>query len=351
MISKSKNQSLSLVYFPFTVIAPSLVEALSPYFGRVILYRPVGSPPMEGLQRWITQGLLEIRVPFGEVMDKNALMAELEQWRKWGLLNQGVDTAYLKATGGQMAPAHPVVPEIASEIKGTAGKTQEDANEGNLAFQLFLHLAQDFDRQSRELGEQLKGFNLRQQALQALFRVDRPEEGEDRIDPEPFRESNEDLGGLMIENRMLAWNHLFQEDPHESGLLFTDWPAAHAWFLDLVQEKIPMLDFVLPCTQPLTNNLPWKNPLEKLFHTVLTTPWNEPLQQRIDGTARQIEAMMESWRESVTRPGEKTASFHWHVVPNQTPSGVLKQRRALGRGEAVRSAQNTLVGLVEHGMP
>jgi hypothetical protein len=351
MISKSKSQSLSLVYFPFTVIAPSLVEALSPYFGRVILYRPVGSPPMEGLQRWITQGFLEIRVPFEEVMDKKALMAELEQWRTWGLLNQGADTAYLKATGGQMAPAHPVVPEIASEIKGTAGKTQEDANEGNLAFQLFLHLAQDLDRQSRELGKQLKGFNVRQQALQALFRMDRPEEGEDLIDREPFRESNEDLGGLMIENRMLAWNHLFQEDPHESGLLFTDSPAAHAWFLDLVQEKIPMLDFVLPCTQPLTNNLPWKDPLEKLFHTVLITPWNEPLQQRIDGTARKIEAMMESWRESVTRSGQKTASFHWHVVPNQTPSGVLKQRRALGRGEALRSAQNTLVGLVEHGMP
>jgi hypothetical protein len=39
------------------------------------------------------------------------------------------------------------------------------------------------------------------------------------------------------------------------------------------------------------------------------------------------------------------------VVPKQTPSGVLKQRRVLGRGEAVRSAQNTLVGLVEHGVP
>lgn len=351
MISKSKSQSLSLVYFPFTVIAPSLVEALSPYFGRVILYRPVGSPPMEGLQRWITQGCLEIRVPFEEVMDEKALMAELEQWRTWGLLNPGADTAYLKATGGKTAPVHPLVPKIASEIKGTAGKTQEDAKDGNLAFQLFLHLAQDFDCQTRELGEQLKGFNVQQQALQALFRVDRPEDGEDPMSPEPFRELNEDLGGLMIENRMLAWNHLFQEDPHEPGLLFTDSPAAHARFLDLAQEKIPCLKFDLPCTPPLANDLPWKDPLEKLFYSVLTTPWNAPLRQRIDGTASEIEAMMESWRKSVTRPSEKTTSFHWQVVPNQTPCGVLEQRRRLDGGEAVRSTQNTLVGLVEHRLP
>jgi hypothetical protein len=350
MISKPKSQSLSLIYFPFTIIAPSLLEALSPYFGRVIVYRPVGSPAMEGTQRWITRGFLEIRVPFQEVIDKNALMAELEQWRTWGLLNQGVDTAYLKATGGQMAPVHPMVPEIASEVRGTAGKTSQESKYGNLARQLFLHLAQDFDRQSRELGEQLKGFKVQQQALQALFRVDKPEEGEEPISPEPFPESNEDLGGLMIENRLLAWNHLFQEDPHESGPLLTDSPEAHARFLDLAQENIPLLQFDLPCTPPPPNNLPWKDPLGKLFHSVLTTPWNTPLRQRLDGTARDIETMMESWKKSVTRPGEKTMSFHWHVLPNQPSCGVPEQRRGLDGGEAPRSTRNTLVGLVEHGL-
>ena len=54
MISKPKIQSLSLVYFPFTLIAPSLVEALSSCFGRVILYRPVGSSTMKDLERWVT---------------------------------------------------------------------------------------------------------------------------------------------------------------------------------------------------------------------------------------------------------------------------------------------------------
>ena len=341
MISKPKIQSLSLVYFPFTLIAPSLVEALSSCFGRVILYRPVGSSTMKDLDRWVTRGFLEIRVPFEHVIDKNALMAELEQWRTWGLSNQGADMAYLKATGGQMAPVHPLAPEIASEIKGTAGKTQENTKQGGLAIQLFLHLAQDFDRQSRELGEKLKGFKVQQQALQAFLRVDKPEEGEDQIPPEPFPGSNQDPGGLMIEHRMLAWKRLFEADPQESSLLFTDSPTAHAWFLDLAKEQIPLLNFDLPCTQPLPHSLPWKDPLEKLFHAVLTTPWNEKLQQRIDGTAREIEAMMVNWRESVTKPGEKTASFHWHVVPNQAAGDVFNERRG---------PQNTLVGLVEHGV-
>jgi len=347
MISKPKIQSLSLVYFPFTLIAPSLVEALSPYFGRVILYRPVGSPTMKDLERWITQGFLETRVPFEHVIDKNALMAKLEQWRTWGLSNQGADMAYLKATGGQMAPVRPVVPEIASEIKGTAGKTQENTKKGGLAIQLFLHLAQDFDRQSRELGEKLKGFKVQQQALQAFLRVDEPGEGDDSIPPEPFPESHQDLGGLMIEHRMLAWKRLFEADPQESSLLFTDSPTAYAWFLDLAQEEIPVLKFDLPCTQPAPKDLPWKDPLEKLFHAVLTAPWNEQLQQRIDGTAREVEAMMVSWRESVTKPGEKTASFHWHVVRDQAAGNVFNEQRRPGDSEEVRRPQNTLVGLVE----
>jgi hypothetical protein len=352
MISPSKIESLSLVYFPFTLIAPSLVETLSAYFGRLILYRPVGSPPMEDLQQWMTQGFLEIRVPFEDVIDKNALMAELKQWRTWGLLNQDADTAYLKVAGRQMAPVHPLVPKIACEIKGAAGKTRENAKNRDLTLQLFLHLAQDFDRQSRELGEKLKGFKVQQQALQAFLRVDEPEEGKDPIPPEPFLESNEDLGGLMIEHRMLAWKRLFEADPHESSLLFTDSPTAHAWFLDLAKEKIPLLTFNLPCSPPLLSHpFPWKDPLAKLFHTVLTTPWNEQLQQRVDGTAREIEAMMVSWRESVTKPGEKTASFHWHVVPNQPASNVFNEQRGPSHGEEVRQAENTLVGLVAHGVP
>lgn len=349
MISPSKIESLSLVYFPFTLIAPSLVETLSAYFGRLILYRPVGSQPMEDLQQWISQGFLEIRVPFEDVIDKNALTAELKQWRTWGFLNQGADTAYLKVAGRQRAPVHPLVPEIASEIKGTTGKTRENAKNRDLTLQLFLHLAQDFDRQSRELGEKLKGFKVQQQALQAFLRVDEPEEGEDPIPPEPFLESNEDPGGLMIQHRMLAWKRLFEADPHESSLLFTDSPTAHAWFLDVAQERIPLLTFHLPCTQPLPNNLPWKDPLENLFHTVLTTPWNEQLQQRVEGTAREIEAMMVSWNESVTKPGEKTASFHWHVVPNQAAGNVFNEQRGPGHGEEVRRAENTLVGLVAMG--
>jgi len=347
MTSKSKSQSLPLVYFPFTLIAPSLVEALSSYFGRLVLYRPVGSPPMEGLEPWIAQGLLEIRVPFEHVIDKNALLAEVEQWRRWGLLNPGADTAYLKAAGSQMVPVHPLAPEIVSEIKGTAGKARHGDNSGELAIQLFLHLAQDFDRQSRELVEKLKEFKGQQQAFQAFLREDEPEEKEGSIPPEPFPESNEDLGDLMIEHRMLAWNHLFEKDPHESSLLFTDSPAAHAWFLDLAKEKIPVLSFDLPCAQPLPHSLPWKDPLEKLFQKVLTTPWNEQLKQRIDGTAREIEAMMINWQESVTRPGEKMASFHWHVVPNQATGNVFNKQRGPGDSKEAYRSQNTLVGLVE----
>jgi hypothetical protein len=350
MISPSKIESLSLVYFPFTLIAPSLVKTLSAYFGRLILYRPVGCPPMDGLQQWMAQGFLEVRVPFEDVIDKNILMTELKQWRMWGLLNQDADTSYLKLAGRQIMPAHPSVPEIASEIKGTARKIQENAKEKNLTLQLFLHLAQDFDRQSRELAENLKEFEVRQQALQAFLHGDEAEEDEDPLAPESFSESNQDLGDLMIEQRMLAWKRLFRADPHESSLFFTDSPAAHARFLDVAQEEIPLLTFDLPCTPPPSRSLPWKDPLEKLFHTVLVTPWDKHLHQKVDRAAREIEAMIVSWKESVTRLGHKTASFRWHVAPGLGLGKVFNGQGTRGHGEGTRPVENSLVGLVAHGL-
>lgn len=341
---------LSATYFPFTCITPSLVEVLSFCFHRVVLYRPVGSAPQEGLRPWIDKGLLDIHTPFAEVIDEKALMAELRHWKTWGLLNQDADLAYLKEMGGKIAPVDPVTPKMVSEIKGLSDNDVDKSGNTDLALQLFLHLAQEFDQQSRELQEQLKEVKAQQDALQALFDIGQPEEGHSQVSKEPFLASKQDLGEFLIENRMAAWNHLFQKDPVELSLLLTDSPSSLAFLLDCVEEKAEVLNFEIPITQPSLDQVQWKNLIRKVLHALLTTPWNDETQRHTDQAGHQIEATVHSRENSRTKSADRTASFRWYLVPHEGACSLLSRRCGTDRpGNKAEGITNGLVGLVELG--
>jgi hypothetical protein len=347
-----KSPIVRAVYFPFTFIGPPVLESLSLCFDRVVLYRPVGSPLPEGCQTWVAGRFLEIRVPFEGVIDRKALVAQLQQWRTWGLQNPGVDTAYLKAAGSEMAPVNPQTHKIVSEIKkatATVGRTREENEHGHMAPQLFLHLAQDYDERSWELREHLHRFKSQQQALQAFFRIDKFEEDEIPVPGAPLANSNEDLGSFMIESRMRAWNRLFQKDHEASSLLFTDSPVAHSWLLEAACESIEVLKLGVPCASRQANHPPWKNPLEKLFGALLTTPWSEQLGRKVEQEAREVEEMIQTWERSMSPAGEKAACIRWSVVPGQAHCSLLNQRCGFDISSDRRGcSENTIVGLVEH---
>ena len=238
------------------------------------------------------------------------------------------------------------------KIRNSVDKTAEKSKHRQLAIQLFLHLAQEFDQQSWELRQQLNRFQVQQQALQAFLRLDQTEEDQHFVsaDADPFPGSKEDPGGFMIEHRMFAWKALFDKDPDPSNLLFTDSPVAHAWLLEAASERIRVSTFNVPCSAPPANNLPWKAPLEELFQSLLTTPWSEKLRQRVERTTRQIEDMIESWKRSSTKPGNKMTAFHWHLVPGIATRSLLNQRCGFRvDSQGASGPENSIIGLVEHG--
>ena len=346
---KPESTILSPVYFPFTVMESSLLEALSRCFDRVTLYRPVGSPPFEGFQT-ASDRFLDVRVPFEDVIDKQALVAELQQWKAWGLMNQGADMAYLKAVGGHIAPVDPLTPKIVSEIKASeanVGKTGEKFRDGHLAPQLFLHLAQDYDGRSLELRKHLARFNFQEQALQDFFRIDRVEESEIPMPGAPLMDSDTDPGGFMIENRMFAWNQLFQKDHDASTILFTDSPVAHAWLLEAAQESLEPLKRGIPCTGRSQKKAPWRPFLEELLGALLTTEWSDQLRKKVELAGREMEEMIKTWEASLSPPGDTTARIRWSVVPGLAPCSLLQKRCGLKAGpEHGGCAENTIIGLV-----
>ncbi|MDY6990621.1 MAG: hypothetical protein SWQ30_21465 [Thermodesulfobacteriota bacterium] len=346
---KPESTMISPVYFPFTVIDPSFLEALSRCLGRVVLYRPVGSPPVQALQAG-SDRFLEIRVPFEDIIDKEALVGELQQWKTWGLMSQDADMAYLKAVGGQMAPADPLIPKIASQIKASGenvGKRGEMFRDSDLAPQLFLHLAQDYDERSLELREHLDRFKLQEQALQDFFRIDRTEESEIPMPGAALVDSDTDPGGFMIENRMSAWNHLFQKDHDGSAVLFTDSPVAHAWLLEGAQERLELLKRGIPCIGEPQKKAPWGPRLEEIFGALLTTEWSDQLGRELELAGRDIEEMIKAWEASLGPPGERTPRIRWSVVPGLPPCSLLQKRWGLKAGPEHRGcAKNSIIGLV-----
>jgi hypothetical protein len=325
------------------------VEALSLCFYRVTVYQPVGSIPAESLRPWIDNRFVEIRTPFEGIVDKKALMAERTNWQRWGATYQDSDLAYLKRVGSNLAPVDPLTPKLASEIKCTSGKTEERSRNRDLALQLFLHMAQDFDQQSWELQEQLKGFKLQQKVFRDFFRMDKPEEREDRVSEDPFPGPDQDLGGFMVENRMTAWHHMFQKDPVESSLLLTDSPSCHGFLLDSVQEKVEVLNLELFYAQTPGDQPPCKDALHKLFHKLITTPWDNQLQQQIEQEARQLEAIIDGWKKSATKAAKNIFSFRWYLVPHEGVGALLNKRCSADRPTKEKEGiTNAIVGLVEH---
>ena len=371
---------LSQVYFPFTFISPSLVEAITLCFDRVVVYHPAHSKLQEALRPWIDRGFLDIRSPFEGVVDKKPLEAALRNFRSWGLLHQHADMAYLKMVGNKIAPVDPETPRIVSDIRTMAAKSSDNSEESELPLQLFIHLAQEFDQHSWELRQQMNRFNDQYQTLQSSFREDEAGQVHEPISkdlpararpPSALPQANagrasqwqaglfpvtgEDPGGFMIEKRMAAWNHLFQEDPADTCLLFTDSPLALAYLLDGVQEKVEALKFNITYSQVESrevrkNDPSWADHLHEIFNTVLTTPWSHTLQERVVEAGREIEAAIDHLRESTVKPHDRSVSFRWYVLPHQISRTLLNRRCALDSSheedEAAR-VKNTLVGLIE----
>jgi hypothetical protein len=353
------------VYFPFSFISPSLVEAMSLCFNRVVVYQPASSKPQKDLLPWVERGFLDVRSPFENVIDKKSLEAALRSLRSWGLMHQHADMAYLKTVGNSIAPVDPETARIVADIRATGVKNSKKSEERELSLQVFLHLAQEFDQHSWELRQQLHRFNDQYQALQSLFRQDQPEQSNDLMPKDLpafasqwqaglFHVTEEDSGNFAIQKRMAAWNHLFQKDPVGSSLLFTDSRSALAYLLDGVQEKVEALNFNIAYTQvesgeAAKNHSSWADHLHEIFNMVLTTPWSHTLQERIVQANREIEKSMGHGQGLTMKSRDRSVSFRWYVVPHQVAASLLNQRCGLNSSNEDEGAgvNNTVVGLIE----
>ncbi len=343
-----KSEILSPVYFPFTYIPTTVIKFLSSCFDRVSVYQPVGSTPQAPLKPWIDNGFLAFRTPFLGITDEIALMAKVKEWKAWAQWNPNTDFAYLKAMKGHIAPVDPVTQTTVSQIKGILEKTVGESDNRDLALQVFLLLAQDFDQQSMDLQEQLAEIGKGQQALQTSFLIDNPEEANNLAGKMAIGQPQEDLGAFSTKKRMAAWNHLFQKSPVEHAIFLTNSPSSYDFLLDKIEESVEIFDLTLPYPQnPLSATTPQKDYLNRILYELLITPWNDDLNKRAKKASDDIKAMVSSDKRAKDRP-EETASFRCSLLPNIEPYARLNQCCDLNELSSKKGPViNTLVGLFE----
>jgi len=349
---------LTATYFPFTTISPSLVEALSSFLDRLVVFQPVGIEPADTLLPWVDQGFLDVR-PFSvEPSDEKALMAELQDWKAWGHMHQREDLSYLKHVPGGIASAGPIVPTVVSEIKGAGGGNQKGALE-NLDFvcQRFLHLAHDFDRQSIELETQLAQVKKQKDSLVAFFRTD-GQSAEDGPTPgDPFVDVHQDPGAFMTGNRIKAWKHLFRKEgaPPDATIFVTDSPAARDALLEPVEEAVEIARFTMAGPGASSDSSgppgqsPYKDPIRKLFHTLVTTQWDNTTRKDTEKTIGRIADIASNDPNATSRASQTAISSQWHLLPGMAAATLLdpNHQPSLETGAITPPPVNILVGLLE----
>ncbi|MBW1896311.1 MAG: hypothetical protein JRI47_04575, partial [Deltaproteobacteria bacterium] len=322
-------------------------------FQRVVVYQPAHAKPDKSVELWTNTGLLDVRSPFEETVDKRSLEAAIRDLKSWGLMHRHADMALLKHVGNTFEFVSPETPKIKSEIRGRKAPNAQNDQETDFSAHVFLHLAEEFDRESRDLNQQLKMVGSQYQALQRSFQQDQEEDPGTGVHKQPASMTGTDPGNLMIDKRMTAWNHLFQKDSAGSNLLFTDSDPAFTYLLEGLEEKIELLNVEVrhggAGTDGATkSHVPWSDHLLDIFYRILTTPWTSVIQESVVQAVHEISSEMDAWKESTSESSTISYSFRWYAVPGMAGQSLLNQR--LGQETEMNGntgVNNTVVGLVQ----
>ncbi len=293
------------IYFPFTYISESVLEALSAFFKQIIVYQPSSLNIPESMQKQADSNLLEIRIPVKG--DENKIDDIVKDYKSWANIHQGSEMAFFK-TKPDMIPffGEFSTSQIKADIKKKERKQQNEKKQDSLLnARIFLHIAQEFDLQNWEINKDL--LLLEEQTLNLIDNL----KGDDELS---FKENDREKvlkidfqSEYMTPDRIIAWTHLLQYDQDMSNLFITNSRSV----VEHLVEKTPEAKIVLSIDSiPLTNSKDKK-----------TEKWQESL-------IRQLELLLENSLPAsedikIKSPFDKDAgkkvSLTLYLVPGEAP--------------------------------
>ena len=229
------------IYFPFTYIPESVGKVLAAWFGQTAVYQISGTKVPDDMQKLAKEGVLEIQIPL-EIND--ALLDKIyKDYRGWISTHQGTEITFLKT----MAYKIPFFDDntssqIRAEIKKTTRQIPPKEKPHPLFNAgLFLHMAQEYDRQNENLSLDLMAINAMEEDVMKDLKG---EQDNDQARTRVYTAiERQDPGLYMTTERIAAWASFMQNDPQDSGLFITTSRAVIEYIIDMVPDAQEIIRF------------------------------------------------------------------------------------------------------------
>lgn len=227
------------IYMPFTHMTEPTARMLSTLVGPVVVYQPLENKVADSLTALADQGLIEIRSPL--TGDEQRLTAALAEFTQWAGQNPGRSTPGTDFVGAQQGTVpyfdESTINRIRSEIKqyGTL-PVDTAAEEAGFSARLFLAAAEQNDRTTAHLDQDLQQFKVLEQGfLDSLIESDESNFSRHALGSQIWQE---DPGAKRTEQRIRAWATLAAADPELPDLLISTSPAVVDMLVETKGEAI-----------------------------------------------------------------------------------------------------------------
>jgi hypothetical protein len=203
------------LYFPFTHLSPRAAPALQAHFETLALLRPFAGPLPPAMQELERVGFLKIWAPAAD--DEGGPAAVLRRLQEWGERHAGGVGPAAAFWQERLGGGEPSAFDLAARIKPRSSSDATSSEAGRLrAVRVFLHLAQELDRQEDELLQGLASHDrLNARLMEGL--MGRPGSGASPL-ANPGSSPHE---AHRLAERLSAWSRLFVDRDRPRPLLVT----------------------------------------------------------------------------------------------------------------------------------
>ena len=216
---------MKVIFFPFTYINKTVAEALNAYFGQISVYQPssIDYPVVMN-----DTDFIDIRTPV--TGNENIIKRIIQDFKAWGDIHHNDEMEIIKFTGSTIPFFDDnSINQIKTDIKKGLSNPAEMEEDPVLNARVFLHFAQEFDKQHDEINQELfLCEELEHKFISDLMGTDKNNAIKNKV--KEFVPDNSD--DFMMKQRINAWSRLFMHEQECAPLFITTSRQAIEYLMD-----------------------------------------------------------------------------------------------------------------------
>ena len=323
---------MKAIFFPYTYISDTVVKALNSWFRQIIVYQPSNLNDQDIMNDAESIDVISIRTPVSG--DEDLIKRIIQDFKAWGDIHNDGEMETIKFTGNTIPFFDEnSINQIKADIKQGMSNPAEMKEDHLLNARVFLHLAQEFDKQNDEIRQGLfLCEEMEQKLINDIMGIDKNNADQNKL--KEFSPDSSD--NFIIEKRIVSWSGLFMHEKECAPL-----------FITTSMEAI----------EYLTGKAGGAG---KILTINADKPEADGFLDKIDDMARNV------WEPSTTTPHMKTGSLQdtgapgietsdiltFYIIPDKTPHEIFAgcadiDISGIDLAEEKKRVRNTILGLFQ----